>query len=285
MAEPSPFALDTPAGRRLDGVVDLPEAPGERPTVVVCHGFKGFMEWGFFPHLGELLAARGFTVVRFNFSGAGVRPGEDRVADPEAFRAATFTREQEDLAAVLEAVGRDLAQGRADPGRLGLFGHSRGGGTAVLAAAQAPWRDRLQALVTWASVATFDRWSEREKERWREAGEIPVVNARTGQELPVGLEVLEDLERNAGALDVTAAAGQVKIPWLIVHGREDESVPAREARDLLQAAGGQDPGHRELLEVPGAGHTFGATHPFASPTPHLTQALNATQRWFRQHLR
>lgn len=284
MAEPTPFVLETSAGRRLDGFVDLPEAAGERPAVVVCHGFKGFMEWGFFPHLAELLARRSFTVVRFNFSGTGLRPGEDRVSDPAAFRANTFSREQEELAAVLDAVGLEVAPGRVDRERLGLFGHSRGGGAAILAAGHPPWQSRLRALVTWASVATFDRWGADEKRRWREGGEIAVTNARTGQELPMGVEVLEDLEANAAALDVTAAAGRVEAPWLIVHGDADESVPAREGDDLLRAAGGAQDGHRELLAIAGSGHTFGAVHPFAGPTPHLTQALNATQAWFRRHL-
>lgn len=284
MTGPTPFTLDPPTGRRLEGFVDLPDAPGERPTVVVCHGFKGFMEWGFFPHLAELLAQRGFTAVRFNFSGGGIRPGEDRVSDPAAFRAATLSRDQEDLAAVLEAVGREVVPGRVDRERLGVFGHSRGGGTAILAASHPPWQNRLRALVTWASVATFGRWSDEEKRRWREQGELPVTNARTGQELPVGVEVLEDLEANRAALDVAAGAGRVEAPWLIVHGEEDESVPAREGRQLLDAAGGAEPGRRELLTVPEAGHTLGAVHPFAGPTPQLTQALNATQAWFRRHL-
>jgi hypothetical protein len=43
-------------------------------------------------------------------------------------------------------------------------------------------------------------------------------------------------------------------------------------------------GEHELQVVKGAGHTFGAVHPFAGPTPHLTDALNATQTWFRRHL-
>lgn len=284
MTDRTPFTLETPTGRSLDGFIDLPDAPGERPTVVVCHGFKGFMEWGFFPYLAELLALRGFTVVRFNFSGAGLRPGEDRVSDPAGFRANTFTREQEDLAAVLEAVGRELAPGRADRGRLGLFGHSRGGGAAILAAARPPWRERLRALVTWSSVATFDRWSDDQKRRWRDQGELPVANARTGQELPMGVEVLEDLESSYATLDVTAAAERIETPWLIAHGQEDESVPVREGRELLHAAGGPAPDRRELLVIPGAGHTLGAVHPFAGPTPQLTEALNATQTWFRKHL-
>lgn len=283
MSATTPFTLGTPSGSTLHGLVDLPapsDTPGERPTIVVCHGFKGFMEWGFFPYLATLLADRGFVVVRVNLSATGMLPGEDIVSDPAAFRANTHSRELEDLLAVLEAAGETIAPGRVDRGRLGLFGHSRGGGNAILAATREPWRDRVRALVTWASVAAFDRYSAEQKESWRRDGELPVVNARTGQQLALGLDLLEDLEARPGDLDILAAARDVRAPWLIVHGQDDESVPATEAGRLSEAASGV---HERLL-IPGANHTFGSRHPFIGPNPHLIQALNATQRWFRRHL-
>jgi dienelactone hydrolase len=198
MSTTEPFTLGAP-----HGLVDLPEEPGERPAIVLCHGLEGFMEWGFFPYLAELLADRGFVVIRF---------------------------EMADLSAVLEATGESIAPGRVDRGRLGLFGHGHGGSNALLAAAREP---RVRALVTWAAAATSDR---------------------------------EDL--------------YVLAPWLIVHGEEDESVAVSDADRLAAASSGS----HELLRIPGANHTFGARHPFVGPTPHLIQAMNATQRWFRRHL-
>jgi dipeptidyl aminopeptidase/acylaminoacyl peptidase len=280
MSTTVPFSLGLSSGTTLHGLVDLPDEPGERPAVVVCHGFKGFMEWGFFPYLGSLLADRGFVVVRFNLSGTGMLPGEDMVSDPAAFRANTHGRELAELLAVLEATGEKIAPGRVDHSRLGLFGHSRGGGNAVLAAAREPWRERMHALVTWASLADFDRYTPEQKAAWRRDGQLPVVNARTGQRLALGLGLLEDLETQGDELDVLAAARTRRAPWLIVHGEDDESVPASEADRLASASGG---GH-EVLRIPGASHTFGARHPFAGPTPQLIQALNATQLWFRRHL-
>jgi dienelactone hydrolase len=280
MSTTAPFTLGTSSGSTLHGLVDLPDAPGERPAVVVCHGFKGFMEWGFFPSLGTLLADRGLVVVRFNLSGAGMLPGDELVTDPGAFEANTHSREVADLLAVLEATGETIAPGRVDRNRLGLFGHSRGGGNAVLAAAREPWRERVRALVTWAAVAGFDRYAPEQKEAWRRDGRLPVVNARTGQQLALGLDLLQDLEANREGLDVLAAARARRVPWLLVHGEEDESVPVAEADRLAEASSG---GH-ELLRIAGASHTFGARHPFAGPTPQLIQALNATQRWFRRHL-
>ncbi|HYH45446.1 MAG TPA: prolyl oligopeptidase family serine peptidase, partial [Thermoanaerobaculia bacterium] len=155
MSTTVPFTLGS-----LHGLIDLPDEPGERPAVVVCHGFKGFLDWGFFPYLAALLADRGFVVIRFNLSGAGMLPGDDLVTEPDAFRANTHGRELADLLAVMAATGETLAPGRVDRTRLGLFGHSRGGGNAVLAAAREP----IRALVTWASVATFDRYTPEQKE-------------------------------------------------------------------------------------------------------------------------
>jgi pimeloyl-ACP methyl ester carboxylesterase len=167
-----------------------------------------------------------------------------------------------------------------DRDRLGLFGHSRGGGDAILAAARAPWRERLRSLVTWAAIADVDRFTPAQKEEWRRQGEMPVVNARTGQRLALGPGMLAEIEERRPGLDILGAAAALRAPWLIVHGADDESVPVEDGQRLAERASGE----RELRIVPGASHTFGSRHPFAGPTPQLIQALNATQRWFRTHL-
>lgn len=277
-----PFTLTSSEGAVLHGLLDLPDhRPEPQPTIVVAHGFKGFMEWGFFTPLAELLASRGLAVVRFNFSGTGVLPGEDRVSDLEAFRRNTPSRERDELLTILGALGKTIAPGRIDPNRIGLFGHSRGGGAALLASAHAPWNERLRALVTWAAVATYDRIGLEEKTEWRRRGEVIIVNGRTGQELPIGVELLDDLERNAESLDLEKAAAARRAPWLILHGTEDPTVPIAEARRLKATAADLC----RLHEIEGAGHTFGAVHPFSGPTRNLIEAMNATQTWFRRHLR
>lgn len=284
----TPFTLPAPSGGTLHGRIDEPAAPGPRPTVVICHGFKGFMDWGFFPSLAALLAERGFLAVRFNFSGSGMAPGEDRATDLDGFRRATFSQDLEDLDAVLAALlGQgdpgSPAEGRVDPDAVGLFGHSRGGGTALLGATRGRFATEIGALVTWAAVATYDRFDEETKTVWRREGVLPVLNARTGQELPLGLGLLEDLESRRDLLDLESAAAEISVPWRILHGEDDESVPVEEAERLYERARGTE-ASVELERVPGAGHTFGAQHPFAGPTPELIRAMNATQRWFRRHL-
>lgn len=291
MIDTDSFVLDLPDGRRLHGLIDRPSG-SERPagrskdsvrnaTIVICHGFKGFMEWGMFPSTAELLASRGFLVVRFNLSGTGQNPGEDRVSDLDAFRANTHSRELEELLAILDALDSEIAPGEVDLDRVGLLGHSRGGGNVILAAASESWRDRLGAVVTWNSLSRFYRFPDDQVALWRQLGELPIVNGRTGQELTLGAGLLDDLEENADRLDILAAAGRVRTPWLIVHGSADETVSIDEGRDLLERAGETAQWH----EIANAGHTFGAKHPFAGPTPHLIDAMNATQRLFLRELR
>jgi len=277
-----PFTLAIDGGAPLRGFVDLPDRPGPWPVVVLCHGFKGFCTWGFHPPLAELLASHGLAAVRFNFRGSGMAPGDELVTDPEAFRSDTYLAEVGELLALLArlpdldaGLGADL-----DIGRVGLFGHSRGGGVALLAAAHPDRRDRLRALVTWNAIGSCDRWSEREKVAWRAQGELPVANARTGQRLALGLQLLEEVERRAADLDLEAAAARRRAPWLLLHAEEDEAVPVAEGRALAAAAAAPV----EHVELPGAGHTFGAVHPFAGPTPALTTAMNRTVAFLRREL-
>lgn len=238
------------------------------------------MEWGFFPYLAERLSQRGMTVIRFNLSGSGMRPGEDWVADPEAFRTATYTKDLSELCEILSAVGSTIAPEHVDRDALGLLGHSRGGGTSILASSLCAVRDRLRALVTWSAISTIERLSAQEIEAWQERGAFPVVNTRTGQELELGVEVLEDALRHREELNVERAASERAMPWLIVHGDADETVPVAEGGRL--AAMARSP--VEFLRISGTGHTFGATQPFSGTTVPLEQAVDATVAWFEKHL-
>jgi len=252
---------------RLD-VRTAARAGEARPAVVVCHGFKGFKDWGFFPRVAERLALAGFTAISFNTSGSGIGEDGETFEELERWGRQTHTGDLADLSRVV-----DYACAAGSPA-VGLLGHSRGGGTAVLHAARDP---RVTSLATWAAVCTFDRWSEDELRRWRRDGKLDVVNTRTGQVLPVFLDSLRDLEANRDELDILAAASRVRVPWLIVHGTEDESVPVAEGLALEQASGSR---RTEVLRVEAAGHTFGVRHPWAGSTPQFDLVLQRTVGFF-----
>ena len=253
MATPRRTALEIP-GTLGPIFVDVRSAgTTPRPAVVGMHGFKGFKDWGFWPPLADRLARAGLTVVTFNTSGSGVdASGEPTL--PERFSRNTYSAELADLAAVVDAL-HDGTLGVPAPPSVGLMGHSRGGGMAVLHAARDP---RITALVTWAGIAQVDRWGDELKRAWRRQGSINVTNARTGQVIPLSTDILDDVEQHRDQLDILAAAARITVPWLIIHGTGDESVPDSDARALAHAAP-----HARLLLLEGASHTFGARHPWA----------------------
>jgi predicted alpha/beta-fold hydrolase len=40
----------------------------DAPVIIICHGFKGFKNWAFFPILAESLAEADYIALTFNFS-------------------------------------------------------------------------------------------------------------------------------------------------------------------------------------------------------------------------
>jgi uncharacterized protein len=248
-----------------------------RPAVVVIPGFKGFKDWGMFPPFAERLARAGISAVSVNLSGSGVDDAGDFTL-VERFGHNTYSAELDDALRVVDALARG-ALGVAPPSSIGLVGHSRGGGIGVLAAAE---DRRIAALATWAAISSVERWSPAEQRSWREAGVKEIVNTRTGQRLPLYPDVLDDIERHAGdRLHILAAAERLAIPWLILHGAEDESVSPLEGEALHAAAKN---GLARHLPVEGAGHTFGTVHPWRGETPAFRLVADETLGFLAAHL-
>lgn len=273
--------IDRGEGRPL--AADLHTTSAPVGSVLVVHGFKGFKDWGFFPFLCDRMADAGLAALRVNLSGCGIRGGGDRFDDPVAFERQTIESDLRDVAEACRFLrGRMRGAGTA-PIPLGLFGHSRGGAAALIHAAE----DRsIASLATWSSIAGWDRYGPEAVAAWKRGESVPVANARTGQILPLGAGFWNDLEANRNRYDLIARAAELDRPWLIVHGDQDETVPVEEARELHRAARGPASGGRvRLHEVHGAGHTFGAVHPFEGAPPPLLEATRETVEWFRGTLR
>lgn len=242
----------------------MPEGPPPRSAVVLAHGFRAFKDWGFLPWLANELASRGHMVARFSFSGCGVGPTGDEFTDLEGFERNTLTREVEELHRVVVACEEGNVFSRP-PRRISLIGHGRGGGVSVVVAAES---ERVSRLATLSAAARFDRWKPETVTQWRAAGRHLVLDPRSGRQLPVGVGLLEDFEENRERLDLTRVAGSVEIPWLVVHGLEDLTVPADDARAL--AGAGAD---TRMVLVEGAGHAYGVRQPMGEPTPALQRVV------------
>ena len=252
-------------------------AAGPLPSVVVVHGFKGFLRWGFFPELQDRLARAGFMSVALNLSGGGVGEDLENFTEDQAFFDSTPSRDVEDLQSVLEALQKSAIPG-ADLDQLAVLGHSRGGGSALLHAERSA---AYRAVVTWASVAHSNGFDQATLAGWRAAGVLEVRNARIGKLHRMGLSWLEDVEQNAADLDILAACSRSKTRTLLLHGDADMAVPASDMTAIQDAFG---PKIARSISIPGAGHTFGAVHPWRGSTPQLEQAFEVSLSFLAEQL-
>lgn len=243
-------------------------------TVVICHGFKGFARFAFFPYLAEKLADAGLRAITFDFSGSGIGEDRENFTNRDAFTHNTYLQELDDLDAVAgEARVRHWIEGE-----YGLLGHSRGGGVAILHAANDP---AVKALVTWAAISSTNRWLPEAVADWRQRGFTDIANARTGDVIPLSIEILQEVEEFGDSrLNIASAASRIRAPWLIVHGDNDESVPLLEAERLARVSEGSS----TLRVIEGASHTFGAKHPLAGITPMLEGVTRETVEFFTRQL-
>ncbi len=229
-AGPVGVRIPGPRGRQLFGWWLQPSAAaaaGPAPALVVMHG------WGanatLMLPLARALQAQGWPVLVPDARCHGR-------SDDEAFT--SLPRFAEDIDAALDWL---RAQPGVDPSQLALAGHSVGAGAALLCATR---RDDLAAVL---SLSAFAHPREVMR-RWLAAHRVPYPL--------IGWYVLRHVQRVIGArfddIAPLASMARVRCPVLLVHGRDDETVPFADA-ERLQAAGA---GRAALLPLQ-AGHDLG----------------------------
>ncbi len=230
-----------------------------KPVIIFNHGFKGFKDWGHFNLVSEFFANRGFIFIKMNFSHNGTTLEiPTAFADLEAFANNNFCIELDDTGVLIDALFTGLTpvpKEEMDLNNLFLIGHSRGGGHVILKAKE---DQRVKGIVTWAAVNNLETWHTTEElEYWKRVGTIYVHNSRTNQEMPMHYQIVENYRANRERLQIPEAIKTLKIPVLVMHGTDDQTVDAEAARMLKR----WNPAVA-LDIMDGADHTFGGTHPW-----------------------
>ncbi len=160
------------------------------------------------------------------------------------------------------------AQGEVDPDRLAVAGHSLGGLTALLVAAE---EERPNAVVPVAAPANHESenlFQGKEIERWEEMGHIHFPTVKRG-EVKIGWQFYEDLQQY-NALEVI---GDLTQPVRFVHGDEDDIVPLSNAEEMYEAA----PEPKDMYVVEGADHLF-------REAAHQQEMVTAVADWIAEYV-
>ena len=198
-----------------------------RNLLIIGHGVTGNKDRPFVVALAEAVSAEGLPVLRFSFSGNGGSEGD--------FRNSTISKEVDDLKAVVTAAHESGY-------RIIYAGHSMGGAVGTLAAAS---DDRIKFLISLAGMVNTKAFYD------REFGEETPDSGCMWEEpsCPLSSIFKNDLE----SIKSTAPkAGDIKIPWLLIHGTEDDVVPIDDSREIFRLA--NEP--KKIVEIPGANHVF-----------------------------
>ncbi|HXL04971.1 MAG: alpha/beta hydrolase [Firmicutes bacterium] len=224
-------------GKILRGMFHLPKEGDMFPTVIMFHGFTGHKleSHRMFVKFSRLLSAKGIAVARFDFSGSGESDGD--------FEEMTFSGEVREGEAILNHI-RSLST--TDPGRIGLLGLSMGGAVASVVAGRNP--HDIKTLVLW-SAADIEVMKTIFKAK--KAAGAAFCDERGFYDIG-GLWLNPDFYDDLTRWDTYNEIAKFQGKALIVHGREDETVPCATARRYYEVLGER----AESVMIEGADHTY-----------------------------
>ena len=240
LAETKPIEYPARDGLTIPGYLTLPLGvpPENLPVIALPHGgpaARDYIRWD--PEV-QLFASRGYAVLQMNFRGSsGFGSIHESAGDREWGRAI-----QDDIT---DGVKWLIDQGIADPGRIGIYGTSYGGYSALMGAVRTP--DLYAAAASYAGVSDIEQMLQDDR--------MAFIQRTDWQEESVGddgdREERDRLERASPIERVD----EIKIPILLAHGEDDPRVNARHSRRMHKAL--VDAGKRsEYMEFEDEVHGF-----------------------------
>ena len=218
MAPMKPVQYNSRDGLTINGYLTLPV--GREPKNLACivnpHGGPWFRDgWGYNPEV-QFLANRGFCVLQMNFRGS--------VGYGRAFWEASFgqwgLKMQDDITDGAQWL---VAQGIADPKRIGIYGGSYGGYATLAGVTFTP--DLYAAAVDYVGVANLFTFIEAIPPYWK-----PM--------LPKFLDMIGDPQKDAERMRAVSPvfhAERIKTPLLVAQGARDPRVNKNESDQMVAA--------------------------------------------------
>ena len=216
---------------------------GSEKIIVIGHGVTGNKDRPLVLALAEGLSNAGISALRFSFSGNGDSEG--------SFMDSNITKEVSDLDAVISFVnglGKEVI----------YAGHSMGGAVGVSVASE---DQRINALISLAGMVNTKKFAI------TEFGEVTPDQGFMwdDEDCPLSQSFMDDLT----GIDTLLEKGTlIKVPWLLVHGTEDDVVLIDDTHDINEKAGEKS----SKLIIEGADHVF-------SDPEHMKKVVDGVIAW------
>ena len=227
-------------GLELPSLLTIPRDGGDSgpsPLVLMVHGGPWlFYRWTFDP-LAQLLASRGYAVLKLNYRGSagyGIRFREAAVGELAG-------RVQDDIE---DAFDWAVREGHADPSRLAMYGDSFGGFCVLTAMVRGRLPVRagviLSGVVDPEAMVDENTFSPEGQALWAKY---------------LGTGDPEDMRRMLREVSPLRHAGEIRAPLFFVTGNADRVVQARHAGTLADELRGRGQ-VAKLLTFPREGHSI-----------------------------
>jgi len=207
--------FDGSKGAKLAAALELP-AGRPRAYALFAHCFTCSKDIKAAREIARSLRARGFAVLRFDFTGLGGSQGD--------FANTNFSSNVDDLIAAADFLRAEFAAPSV------VIGHSLGGAAAIVAATRIA---ETKAVATIGAPAQADHvimQLKDEEEKIRDRGAAVVQLA--GRPFEIQAQFLDDLKKQT----VTDCAASLKKPLLVLHAPLDETVGVENATEIFVAA-------------------------------------------------
>ena len=255
----------------------------QKSVIIYIHGFNGFKDWGHFDLIANYFAQHGYFFIKLNLSHNGTTIDQpEEFADLEAYSQNNYSKELADLEKMIDWVANGIHPflKELNPHKIALLAHSRGGGIAIIKAAEDV---RIKALITWAAVSEcktpWGNWSREKMEEWKEKGIVYIENKRTKQQMPLRYQLFEDYEINSKRFSIENAIKLLKIPFQACHGTQDEAVPFE---NLAKFTAWNN--NCKAISIQ-SNHVFDRYHPFpeSSIPPSCQQIIDKNIKFLVEH--
>ena len=240
-------------GIRLCGIVDYPE-PDVWAHAVFAHCFTCNKDLKAIVKISRRLAESGVAVLRFDFTGLGDSQGN--------FSETTFDDNLDDVRAAV-----DFLSQQGQPPTL-LVGHSLGGAAMMKTVGEFP---SVRGLATIASPSSTEHLAN------FLAQTNPSIMAQGHGEVTIGgrtYVLKRELVENLRQTDLPAAIRAIRVPHLIFHPDQDDTLPYWHAEKLFELTGGP----KSMLTLHRVDHLL-VEDPTAAP-----YVADITAIWLKQQL-